>query len=413
MGRLNDVRFIKGNGGLARPAANEDPISGLIFNGMSLTFGSSGISGFDILDVDSQNANAALSYVRKFQYKEQLADCGISYKEYEGTTLTSVEKAMNTIHYHVSEFFRLNPNGTLYVMIKAGTGSVAVGDVTLLQNYAEGKIRQCGIFNSTLLTFNGTGGLQEGLTALENNHKPLSVVCAYSGKNVALSTLTGTSLATAGQRNISVLIGCDFSTKLANDLGDNAYYGCIGACIGAISNALVSECIGWVAKFPLSLTNPALFNGLLVRDVSIADQELLNDNRYIFVRTFVGDSNCYFNDSHTCDLETSDYAYIESERTIDKATREIRKQLLPYVNAPLKVDAASGKLDSTMVAYYESIANHALEDMTKAGEISGGSVSIDANQNVLSTSTLNVIVKIVPVGVMRQIVVNIGFALSL
>ena len=59
-----------------------------------------------------------------------------------------------------------------------------------------------------------------------------------------------------------------------------------------------------------------------------------------------------------------------------------------------------------------------LEQMAQAGEISvdqatgklpPGSVLIDPDQDVLATSEVVITVKIVPVGVARTIVVNIGF----
>lgn len=136
-------------------------------------------------------------------------------------------------------------------------------------------------------------------------------------------------------------------------------------------------------------------------------------NRYIFVITHVGDANNYFNDSHTCDVATSDYAFIENVRTIDKACRGVRAKLLPYLNSPLKVDAETGKLDSPMVASLETTAGKALEEMEAAGELSGYRVEIDPEQNVISTSQLEIVIKNVPTGVMRKVNVKIGFTTAL
>ncbi|MBR4199239.1 MAG: DUF2586 family protein [Bacteroidales bacterium] len=405
MRKLNNIRFVKTNGGMARPSASEDPISGLIFEGLGLTFGVGNIVGMDEVRM---NASIAESYAKKLQYVEQLDDLGITHTDAPANgTLSNVQMAMNAVYYHVSEFFRINPEGTLYLMLKASNIAVDATDIEELQNYAGGSLRQVGVFNSTLIT---PANLKTALDTLDGQNMPLSVVSTYSGSGKVLTDFT--DLTADGYYRQSVLIGCDFNPTLLAELGSYAYYGCIGACLGSISKALVSECIGWVSKFPLGFESPALINGNLVRNLTENQQKTLNGNRYIFVRTFVGDSDCYFNDSHTCDLESSDYAYIENVRSIDKATRGIRKQLLPYVNAPLKVDSSTGKLDSTMVAFYESTAAHAVEDMQKAGELSGGSVAIDPEQNILATSTLNIVVKLVPVGVMREIVVTIGFALS-
>ena len=51
--------------------------------------------------------------------------------------------------------------------------------------------------------------------------------------------------------------------------------------------------------------------------------------------------------------------------------------------------------------------------MQRDGELSAYSVTIDPSQPALSTSTLVVSVSIVPKGVARNIVVNVGFTLSI
>ena len=417
---MNDIKFTKTNGGMGRKAANEDPISGLIFGGFgadTLTFGTAAgnLKGFDTI------GSPATAYIKKFQYVEQLAEADIVWTENgsgSGTNgaLNATEKAKNTLHYHISEFFRMSEEGTLYVMIKAGATATAVADVTTLQNYAEGAIRQCGVFDSNT-THITVANLQTELTTLETNHMPMSVVLTYngapSGTAVTISSLTAASLAANGKCNVSVLIGCDGDATLAGNLGDYAHYGCIGACIGAVSKAAVHECIAWVQKFPLGLKAPALFNGQLIKNVSITDQESLHTNRYIFVRTHVGDSDNYFNDSHTCDLATSDYAFIENVRTIDKACRGVRTKMLPHLNSPLKVDAETGKLDAPTVAFLETVAGEALEDMEKAGELSGYRAEIDPDQNVIATSAVEIVIKNVPKGVMRKVNVKIGFTTAL
>jgi hypothetical protein len=51
--------------------------------------------------------------------------------------------------------------------------------------------------------------------------------------------------------------------------------------------------------------------------------------------------------------------------------------------------------------------------MEKAGELSGYEAVIDPAQDVLSTSTVEVVIKNVPVGVIRKIKVKIGYVTSL
>ena len=76
------------------------------------------------------------------------------------------------------------------------------------------------------------------------------------------------------------------------------------------------------------------------------------------------------------------------------------------------MDADSGKLASYSVAHLESVANHALEDMERAGELSGYKAEIDPEQDVASTGTIDVVVKNVASPVIRHINIKIGFAKS-
>lgn len=415
---LNDITFQKTNGGLGRYTGYDDVISGLIFAGMGFTFGNAAgnLKGFDTAAVDDQNAVTA--FARKFTYPEQLEDAGIVFtKPGDGSgingALQSIEKAKNVLHYHITEFFRMNPEGVLFVMVKADSTAVAAADIATLQTYAGGNIRQIGVFNSTLLT---VADAQAACTALEEAHRPLSVVLTYNGGSVAdLSALKSTTAALAadGMCNVSLLIGCDADTALQAALGDFAFCGCIGACIGAISKAHVHESIAWVGNFPLGLKTPALITGNLIRNIATSDLEALNGNRCIFPVIHAGDADNYFNDSHTLDVDSSDYAYIENVRTIDKACRGIRGKLLPWLNSPLRVDPSNGQLESGMVSFLETTAGEALEEMEKAGELSGYKAEIDPAQNVLATSALEIVIKKVPVGVMRKVTVKIGYTTSL
>lgn len=453
---MNDIKFTKTNGGMGRKAANEDPISGLLMLLPELVASDltseSGERYFTTIEKPDGTQDHDL-YVAKLRYPEELASLGNGIVEQELSDLYAdntadqykAKAAGNAVVYHVKEFFRMNPEGTLYLGIKIVGDFIDAADIEALQNWAGGSIRQCGIFTTKL--DGQIGKYQEkcadhtlhSASDLEREHKPLSLVCTTNGctKTVAnpndtsprdavlsfshgaespykLTELTaGNQSIAAGRCNVSMLVGCDLDPELLGKLGHYAYYGCIGTCLGAVSKAAVHECIAWVGRFPLGLGVPGLICDKPISEVSDNDQESIHKNHYIFVRTHVGNADNFFNDSHTLDVDTSDYAFIENVRTIDKACRGIRANLLPYLNSPLKVDAETGKLDAPMVAFLETTAGKALEDMEKAGELSGYRAEIDPDQNVLATSQVEVIVKNVPMGVMRKVHVKIGFTSSL
>ena len=182
--------------------------------------------------------------------------------------------------------------------------------------------------------------------------------------------------------------------------------------LGLLSAAKVHQSISWIKNFPTGITLPAFGDGTLYRSLDNALVEQLDAARYMFLVTQIGQSGSYVNDSHTMDAATSDCAMIESVRTMDKAVRGVRTYLTPELGGNVYIDASTGKMQAFSVAHLETTANKALEDMEKAGELSGYKVEIDPEQDVLSTSEVEIVIKQVAVGVMRKIKVRIGFAKS-
>jgi hypothetical protein len=90
--------------------------------------------------------------------------------------------------------------------------------------------------------------------------------------------------------------------------------------------------------------------------------------------------------------------------------RGVRTYLIPELGGNIYIDAETGKMQAYSVSHLETTANKALEDMEKAGELSGYKVEIDPEQDVLSTSEVEIVIRQVAVGVMRKIKVKIGFA---
>lgn len=239
---------------------------------------------------------------------------------------------------------------------------------------------------------------------------PLSII--YSPKVADVSSAVDVSA--TGRRNVSVIIGQDgdglgatLFVDAANTTVKSAV-GIMGIVLGMVSKASVHESIGWVQKFPAGITTPGFVDGTLLKNLDKATVESLDTKRFLFLVTYGGFGDSYMNDSHTLDVATSDYAFIENERTMDKAVRGIRSYLLPYLSSPIYVDAKSGKMRANTVANLKNVANQALRQMEKAGEISGYVVDIDPEQVVLTTQTVEFVVRKVDVGVMRRIKINIG-----
>jgi hypothetical protein len=332
-----------------------------------------------------------------------------------GITADATAWSVKMLHYQLEEVFRINPSITLYVGLFSKPESMTFQELKTVQNYAEGAIRQMAIWNGdTAPTADNIVKLEAVADSLDTENAPLSTLYAPLVSNYKNLP---SNLATNNQR-VSVVIaqagsGTGAELYKSKDNKTKATVSAIGVALGTLSKAAVHQCIAWVKNFPSGISMPALGDGTLVRTIDKGELEKLDTNRYLFLNNVVGVAGSYWNDSHTMDSPTSDYAAIESVRTMDKAVRGIRTYLTPELGGNVYIDPNTGKLQSYTVSHLETTANIPLEEMEKAGELSGYKAEIDAEQDVLSTSTIEVTIKNVPVGVVRKFKVKIGFVKSL
>lgn len=332
-----------------------------------------------------------------------------------GITADATAWSVKMLHYQLEEVFLINPSITLYVGLFSKPESMTFQELKTVQNYAEGAIRQMAIWNGdTAPTADNIVKLEAVADSLDTENAPLSTLYAPLVSNYKNLP---SNLATNNPR-VSVVIaqagsGTGAELYKSKDNKTKATVSAIGVALGTLSKAAVHQCIAWVKNFPSGISMPALGDGTLVRTIDKGELEKLDTNRYLFLNNVVGVAGSYWNDSHTMDSPTSDYAAIESVRTMDKAVRGIRTYLTPELGGNVYIDPDTGKLQSYTVSHLETTANIPLEEMEKAGELSGYKAEIDAEQDVLSTSTIEVTIKNVPVGVVRKFKVKIGFVKSL
>lgn len=338
----------------------------------------------------------------------------VDYTTAADGTQTAAPWAVRVLHYHLSEIYRINPAVSLYVGIfeKPQGDNMTFAEIKTVQNFADGRIRQIGVWcGDRVPSGDDLTAIQGQAATLEAQGAELSVVYAPKVANVKQIS---TSLA-GGKCRVSVVIGQAGSgtgAELYKDKANaaKASVSGLGVVLGLISKAKVHQCIAWVKEFPTGISLPAFGDGTLLRDMDKALVEQLDTARYLFFVTQQGQSGSYMNDSHTMDSAISDYASIESVRTMDKGARGVRAYLIPELGGNVYVDADTGKLASYTVAHLETVAGHALEDMEKAGELSGYKAEIDPDQDVAASSTVDIVLKKVAVPVMRHVRIKIGFA---
>lgn len=394
---MQNLTITRTNGNLVRSLAGEDHISGLVFYSATLPVADGGAPEF--------TATERIHTISSIETAEKY-----------GITADAAAWETKVLHYILESIFNMNPGVSLYVGIfKPAAGTNAFSEIKLIQNFAGGRLRQVGVWNGAVeLSETIVNSLQSVATTLEAQNKPLSIL--YAPKVADVTSLE--SYAKAGRKNVSVIIAQDgegTAAALYKDAANaaKASVSALGDLLGAVSKAKVHQSVAWVEQFPTNIAVAAFGDGTKYRDLDTATIEELDADRFIFCRTYDGFAGTFFNDNHTLDLPTSDYAYISDVRTMDKAVRGIRSYLLPKLGRPMKVDASTGKLERTAVEHLITTGNKALEDMERDGELSGYKFDIDPDQNILSTSRVRGVIKNVPVGVMRNLDLEIGFAPSI
>ena len=363
------------------------------------------------------------------------------------------ENNVNFLHgipyYHISEFFRMSGNidggGRLYVMFAdCSTGWDAVDT---MQRVAGGAINQLGIWTEQpqwklngareKYNLNLVKSVNDKAVVLAEQNQPLSVILAANCSNTGADTAEGLKVdlnkipsALCESSRTSVIFGQARSAPVSAMQKRNKNHtpvGVLGAVLGCLARANVQESLAWVMQFNLfsdgfqsielgfgdiNRTAQEEFTSTnLYESLSPALLDDLDEKGYIFPIKYAGlENGIYLSRDQTC--STGDYRTIARNRTINKSRRAVRAALLPYVNAPLMVNPATGLLAPSKITAFRTLISDVLAKMQAAQEISGYAVTIDANQNVLLNDTLKIGYVLVPVGVATRIYVEEGLSLT-
>jgi hypothetical protein len=340
----------------------------------------------------------------------------IFYSTTEAETAGIIDSGTYDVeHYHISEYFRKNPKGELHVYLETVPADIpnrTYDEILDFARLAGGNIRQLGIFTVDTFNLADLTKIQAHVTTLRGEGKPLSVL--HAGDFSAVSDLTTLSDLRALQNpSVSVVLaqsGAGVGKSLYTAKGYSITS--LGNALGCTSAAAVHQNIGALELFPLSdgteMSIGALANGDEILTLTPTLLDAIHAKGYIIPEVYPSDTQVYYTDSPTCVSETDDFAYIENNRTIDKAARQARFYVQPKLKSTLYVQA-DGTLDEVTLAVFEDLVDQALGEMEAAGEISAYETIIDPAQDVLATSALLIQVDIVPAGVARTITINLGF----
>lgn len=396
-----------GNGTLGRLAATEDGTSALILSGVAVggQFALGDVLGpfVQLSDAEAKGINEA----------------------YDTTNTTVAWK-------HIKDFYDHAPAGTkLYVMVVAKTQTMTVtcteataNSVKKLIEATEGNVKLLGITFTPDGTYTPTysdqleADLWTAITALKTTwttqfgfKRPFRALVEarnFQGTIGSIKDLRGAGTTPAANM-VHLILGNDY--EYGAGAGYKSLYAAVGAALGRAAAGPVNRNIGRVKSGATLIVTGGLSNGSKISAATDANQNLLNDYGWIFLRKHIGKSGFYWNDDHAACVETDDYAQLSLGRVIDKAVRLVHAVNVEEILDEIAVDPATGKMDTASVKHYQAILENEINgQMTANQEISGVEVYVNPDQNVISTSKLTEVVKIVPTATGRVIETTVEYS---
>lgn len=170
-----------------------------------------------------------------------------------------------------------------------------------------------------------------------------------------------------------------------------------------------------IAQIPVSQSAAEVELGPLKGIVSLKHDEsakpTLDAEGFATGRTIIGKTGFYVTNAKIKAAEGSDYGFIESRRVMDKACKVSRDALLKFLNKRVKVDRETGfileEVAAAIEAYVGGLLNSAL---VAPGDASAAAITMNRADNILSTRSTTVRVRVVPLGYLSWIEYDIGFS---
>lgn len=413
-------KIIKVNGGLGQKAPSDTNVAGLIF-----------LTG---LEVDEFTFG-----VHKFESLDDAEKLGLN-------RAADINEAANTTAapwYHISEFFRVNPNGTLYVFngdsLPDADCFAADGPADQLMAASANAIRFLGVVfgKDPDATITVTNGYDASVGTVRMNAQTWVDARAQDFVYIDCVAIEGRFMVTGGyptlgdleMPQILIVDACDHGYFNATDWTQAAFRRCgaVGTALGSIGVRMLSESIGSVVieRLPdeyrgrpnYSLVDTrrnrwvtiGLTSGQLFDDLSQADRTDLGEKNHCFVGQYEGYPGAYFNADRTCTGPTDDFNRVNRNRVWNEAARRVRRALIPRMNSRVQIEPATGRIRPATIADWDAAAKRELQSLLADGEISDFRFTMDPNQDVLAQAKVVTKLSVTPNGIAEAIESEIGF----
>lgn len=193
---------------------------------------------------------------------------------------------------------------------------------------------------------------------------------------------------------------------LASDKAiDGEYTAAIGMILGRAAAMEPQQSIGRVKSGSVAADGYFTSGNNYLEKSGIT--EALNDAGYIFFINLPAKNGCYLNGDPMATSAVDDYNQLHFGRIIDKAMVIAYTTYISEILENLAVDE-KGNLPTGACKSFEGMIENAINS-SMGNQISSFTAYVNPAQNILSTGKMEIDCKLVPLGVLREIRVNLSF----
>lgn len=329
------------------------------------------------------------------------------------------------LYKHVREFYDEAGSGTKLIVYPVGTNTTAT-NICDYTKTGEGFARDLIVRTNGMLRGIGIAGVNGGSSTASANGVDPDVFTALP-KAQQLAEWAATEIYAP---MFIVVEGRNYdASKPLKDLTQENFNR-VGVAIGDTEpggNASVGTLLGRIASIPVQRNIGRVKDGsLFPAEMYVGNKKIdeigstvgaVFEKGYIVPRKHVGRAGYFYADDPLACDPTDDYASLANRRVIDKAYRIAYDTMLDELLDELELNE-DGTLQYAVVKSWQQMLENAVNrQMTANGELSatdgeGCKCFIDAAQNVVATSRIELSLKVRPHGYARFIDVNLGFQVT-
>lgn len=384
---LPGVNIILGNGGLGQTTATSDGVAGLILTGKAVTgkleldkhYQLSSTRDLKALEITAENNSLVDKEVKAFYAQAgEGAELHLVVVK-ESTTLTAMCDPAD--------------GSPLRKLIDAGGGRIRLVGVNKLPGAEyEAEITQ-GIDGDAITAAEKAQQTADSYAAQIRPFRVLLPAAVWSG-----TTETLYKPAESSYNRVAFVLASDQAIG-------NYYSAAIGMVLGRAALVEPQQSIGRVRSGAIAANGYFTSGADYLAKSGLANA--LHDAGYIFFMSYPTKNGCYLNGDPMAAAPSDDYSALYLGRVIDKAMVITYSTYISEILDNVRVDEKGG-LPIGVCKSFEGMIENAV-NTAMGNQISSFTAYVDPAQNILSSGKLTIECKLVPLGMLREIQVNLSF----